>query len=1141
MRYSSIQCGIRACMAAVLMLVLWLPAAVTAVDGQAPPVLPGKPVDQELKLDLIKSRIADLESVESPDQGIKAVLELYRTALARINSAQADDGLAGRYKQFIDAAPVQQSELDAELARQQRSLQQMPKDVPGLSQEELRQQLDQAVAAATLNRNRLAELEAELRKERLRPDQSSDELQQAKQQLGAADLKPGVVEDAKSTLSDAQRISSLADRHALTSRIRLLEMERLSHAPRLALLKLRIELAGARLKGSEQRMELLQKALNRSLAAEARKLRQATEKAMQGALDKHPVVRREAEKNSGLGQRLGRITRKIEQLVAQKAELASNLKQIRQSRERARQQVDIVGLDEPLGELLLAQNRTLPDRRKLDLKSDEYRRQMSQVRAQQFRLADELQAITQGAGEAAYVATLQPPELQAGEVGAFRQTMQTLIRDRIELLGKLSAEYRRHENILNEVSLEQRQLSNEVAAYQEFLSRNLVWIPSAKPLGILELQKLGAATAWLASPDNWRAVVTKLWNSVQRFPGRMGLLLLFALALIVLRGRMRGYLERVAPRIGRVNQDRYRFSLAALAITLMLALPPVLVLGGCGWLLYKDESPGFSWAVGISAMKASVLYLVLRFGQCLVIPSGLARAHLRWDSYAVDVYARTLAWFTPIFVITAFIAGITELELEEGYWKSLGRVVSILSTLIMLWFAHISLNPRNGALSRSNHVLLQGLRLRMLWYPLVLLLALVLLTLTFQGYHYTAVVLKRLLFASFSIGVLILLLHSFARRWLLVAQRRLALKQAKARRQVQQEAKAARQAAEAAGEWVPEAEELEAINLASVSEQTQRLLRMLGMVAFFLVMFLLWSALTPALGGLDEMILWQHRASGMADAAVISVSLRDLLLAVLVLVLMLVAVRNLPGLLEIAILQPLALEPGNRYAATSISRYVIFAVGFFSILNLLGISWDDVQWLVAAMGVGLGFGLKEIFANFFSGLIILFERPIRIGDTVTIGDLSGTVTKIRIRATTVTDWDNKEQVIPNQNFLINPLINWTLSDPITRLVVRVGIAYGSDTEKALRVMTDVVQGHPDVLEEPRSMVFFVGFGDSSLDFEARVFVSERVRREPLRHDLYMGLYQALAQAGIEIPFPQRDLHLRSIEPGLGLGGGSVKE
>ncbi|MEJ2529652.1 MAG: mechanosensitive ion channel, partial [Gammaproteobacteria bacterium] len=915
-----------------------------------------------------------------------------------------------------------------------------------------------------------------------------------------------------------------------------LEMERLSHAPRLTLLNMRIELATSQVTQSKLWVGVLQDQLNKSLAEEAKKARQATDIAKEGALGEHPVVRKEAEYNSKLSLKLEKLTDDIERIIEDKGETATRLNQIKQNWERSQQQVEIVGLDEPLGELLLAQNRSLPDVRQLDLMTDKYRREMSLVRAQQFRLSDELQQFSDDKMVTAYIAKLYPAGMSQDEMSAFEQAMQKLIQDRVQLLDKLLAEYARYESALSDLSLEQHQLRNEVAGYQQFLNKNLVWIPSAPPLGLADIRDMRQGLEWLFSRDNWGAVASKLNQSVRRYPGRVVLVIIIVIALIRFRRNMLSQMEAVLPKIGRVNQDRFRFSVVALLYTFLLALPPPLVMGGVGWLLYKDEPSTFAWAVGMGALTVSTLYLVLRFGRYLVMPNGLARNHLRWDPYAIGVYAQILPWFTRLFVLAVFIASLTGWELDEGYWNSLGRVASITTTLMLLWFAHISLNPNNGALSRSRHVMLQGLRLKMLWYPLAIVLGLLLLFLTIEGYHYTAIVLKRLLFASFTIGVIILLLHSFARRWLLIAERRLALKRARAKREAAQEAKAAKVAADAAGEGVPEAEELEEINLTSISEQTQRLLRVLGAVSFFVAMFFLWSILTPALGGLDEIILWQRQAPGMGDAVLISVSVWDLLMAVLVIVLMLVAVRNLPGLLEIAILQPLALELGNRYAVTMISRYLILASGFIIALNMLGVNWGDVQWLVAAMGVGLGFGLKEIFANFFSGLIILFERPVRIGDTVTLGELSGTVTRIRIRATTVTDWDNKEQVIPNQNFLINPLINWTLSDPITRVVIKVGIAYGSDTEKALQIMTDVVMAHPEVMDEPRATVFFVGFGDSSLDFEARVFVRDRVRRVPLRHDLHMALDRALREAGIEIPFPQRDLHIRSIAPGLELRG-----
>jgi potassium-dependent mechanosensitive channel len=203
--------------------------------------------------------------------------------------------------------------------------------------------------------------------------------------------------------------------------------------------------------------------------------------------------------------------------------------------------------------------------------------------------------------------------------------------------------------------------------------------------------------------------------------------------------------------------------------------------------------------------------------------------------------------------------------------------------------------------------------------------------------------------------------------------------------------------------------------------------------------------------------------------------------------------------------------------------------------NILGVSWSKAQWLVAALGVGLGFGLQEIVANFVSGLIVLGERPIRVGDVVTVGDVTGTVTSIRARATVMTDFDNKEMLIPNKAFITERVTNWTLSDQTTRLLIPVGVAYGTDPEQAQRVMLAAVESITDVMREPVPTVFFIGFGDSSLDFEIRAFVDAFSKRLRVRHEINVAVAHALAEAGIEIPFPQRDLHIRSaagLEPFL---------
>jgi potassium efflux system protein len=407
---------------------------------------------------------------------------------------------------------------------------------------------------------------------------------------------------------------------------------------------------------------------------------------------------------------------------------------------------------------------------------------------------------------------------------------------------------------------------------------------------------------------------------------------------------------------------------------------------------------------------------------------------------------------------------------------------------------------------------------------------LVLAGLAFLGYYYGALKLAELVIHTLMVLFGLSLLHGMVRRRLMIAQRRLALRRAQERRAALQESRAKEResSSDTIFEGIP-VEIEEQVDLETIDGQSRTMLRMVIGVLAAVLLSLLWSELIPALGGLDDIVLWEH-SSGADGEVGQGVTLWSLLLALFVLGITLVAANNLPGVLEIAVLQPLEVEPGNRYAISLLSRYFIVSVGMLSGFVLIGLGWGDVQWLVAAMGVGLGFGLKEIFANFFSGLILLFERPIRIGDWVSIGGLSGSVTRIRIRATTVTDWDNRELIIPNKNFLTEVLNNWSLSDSITRVVVKVGIAYGSDTEKALGLMQDVVDAHPDAMKDPAPSVLFLGFGDSSLNFEIRVYVEDPLRRLSLTHDLHMKVDQVFRREGIEIPFPQRDLHLRSIDP-----------
>ena len=301
---------------------------------------------------------------------------------------------------------------------------------------------------------------------------------------------------------------------------------------------------------------------------------------------------------------------------------------------------------------------------------------------------------------------------------------------------------------------------------------------------------------------------------------------------------------------------------------------------------------------------------------------------------------------------------------------------------------------------------------------------------------------------------------------------------------------------------------------------------------------MIWSQTLPALSILDEIQLWSSsvefaetttRPDGTTAISKytqqVPITLTDLGFSILLLVLAFVAARNLPGLMEIVLLEHLPLVPSVRYAITSLSKYTIAGVGIVMAFSAIGIGWSNVQWLVAAMTVGLAFGLQEIFANLVSGIIILFERPIRIGDVVTVGNVSGTVSRIRIRATTITDWDRKELIVPNKHFITQQILNWTLSDAIIRVIFPVSVSRGSEVEHVKSILLDIAREHPLVLPEPEPTIVFKGFGPGALQFDLRVFI----RREDYAKVLdaiNTAIEEGLKKADIEIAVDRQEIQVR---------------
>ncbi len=218
-------------------------------------------------------------------------------------------------------------------------------------------------------------------------------------------------------------------------------------------------------------------------------------------------------------------------------------------------------------------------------------------------------------------------------------------------------------------------------------------------------------------------------------------------------------------------------------------------------------------------------------------------------------------------------------------------------------------------------------------------------------------------------------------------------------------------------------------------------------------------------------------------------------------------------------------ERGARVATAALIRYGVLGLGVVWVAKELGMAWSDAQWLVAALSVGLGFGLQEIILNFVSGVILLFERPVRVGDLVTLTDAEGMISRINIRTTTIIDGDRRELIIPNKELVTGRVVNWTLSDTITRVVIPVGVGYESDLELVQTLLLRAARLTDGVLDDPAPSVFFTAMGDNSLNFELRVFTASLGDRTPVQHNLRLAINRLFRKNGISIPFPQLDVHL----------------
>jgi len=234
------------------------------------------------------------------------------------------------------------------------------------------------------------------------------------------------------------------------------------------------------------------------------------------------------------------------------------------------------------------------------------------------------------------------------------------------------------------------------------------------------------------------------------------------------------------------------------------------------------------------------------------------------------------------------------------------------------------------------------------------------------------------------------------------------------------------------------------------------------------------------------------------------------------------------------VLKNKAIDPGVKGSIERFSRYLTVTVGVFVAVDTIGISLTSVAALGAVLMVGVGFGLQNIAQNFISGIIILLERPIKQGDIVVVGGVSGKVRDIRVRSTVIETRDDVAIIVPNSQFIAEQVINDSFSGHKIRKILKVGVAYGSDIKKVTDVLMKIAGEHEQILKDPGSRVLFMDFGNSSLDFELRFWVTDLWSTEIILSDLRYAIDREFNKGGITIPFPQRDLHIKSCEPQFSL-------
>lgn len=1071
----------------------------------------------KLRINLLKSR----NDVTDEERGL--ILDQLNAALARTQSAEAATKASHDYADELRSAPEKISALTAQAGNAGDDVAAPELDTSDLVRSQL--QLAAMQARTVKLTSDLRKLDDVLQAMASRPVQAREELLSLRAELNNVRSVVGVA--ASPLLIEASRLREDAARRDLSARIDKTEQELLTLPARESIATAQRDIAAQQLR----RINAASLALAEQITAQRRQAAQQqvadAEAAAAKLVDQPEALRDYAATTTQLRQQVLDLSQQLDADSGKREQLRSELARITAARTSADEILAIGRVDDRYGRTLRGIQSSLPSTTKLERRAAKRAEQVTDIRIQRLQAQQDLRALdnpeSAASGVLADAGLAATPDLLA-VARTLVEHRRAALADNLALLGQ------RIER-LGSASATDADLNQQTSQLRKLLNERLLWLPSATAIGAAWLTDyVGPNLAWLFSPGNLDKLPATLWQQLHNHWIALPLLVLVIVALLVARRRVIGWLETLAKPVGHRN-DRFSVTLLAALVSVLIALPPPLIVGTLGTTLFSAPSQDtYVRAIGAGLVNAAIVLFMLGVFQAMSRPFGLFCVHFGWDEKGTRRLGRAMHLLALALAPAAFLKGMADSVASTELVEGIGRLGFLIGSLGLALFMYRVFRPHDGALTgRLDHRRFIW-RTRHIWFWALVAVPLLLALLSAIGYYATASQLQARLFTTGWIALLILIGYRTAMRGVIVAGRRTAFRQAEARhlkaRQEAAEEKDESMASEGPIEVVDEAE----IDVVEVSRQTRTVLRATSALVLLLLLWGIWKDMVAALNVFDQVVLWSHVVTTPAGDAVSAITLFDVLSSLLAVVLTFVAARNLPGFLEITVLQRLDIDAGTRYAISTIGRYVILAIGLVAAFNWIGADWSKLQWIIAALGVGLGFGLQEIVANFVSGIIILFERPVRVGDLVTIGTNTGTITRIQIRAITITDFDNFEVLVPNKAFITSPVQNWSLTSPMTRLLLKVGAAYGTDIDKARKLILAAAQAHPNVLKTPAPSAMFVNFGDSSLDFELRAYVGKIDHRLGVTNDLLTAIDTAFKNAGIEIPFPQRDLHVRSGMP-----------